>query len=226
VTETLRAALLDRYDPRQGDGGEHDPGSIPPVLHGHGFEGTGYATACYLALPDVGFPRSRGRIHGAAVLLPAGVPAAVVDGVRAAVASLDVLEQPGVFRTRVSIYGDEPSPRAATPLRWRGSPSRMWASAFPVLHERFRRGGPTLDDVVRWCVHAGMPEPVSFEVSRVPFVSGAVSLMPHEVYRDQRERTPYSHLAVSFADPVTGPFALGRGRQFGLGLMCPLRLGL
>ena len=45
-------------------------GEPPAVLHGHGFERSGYDLARYLALPDVGFPRSRGRIHGLALWLP------------------------------------------------------------------------------------------------------------------------------------------------------------
>ena len=49
----------------------HGPPS--PVLHGHGFSGTGYELARYLALPDVGYRRSEGRIHGLALWLPPGV---------------------------------------------------------------------------------------------------------------------------------------------------------
>ena len=47
-------------------------GTPPAVLHGHGLSGTGYEIARYLALPDVGYPRSRGRVHGLALWLPPG----------------------------------------------------------------------------------------------------------------------------------------------------------
>lgn len=223
VTEALRAALLERYVPVDGDGADEDPGGVPRVLHGHGFTGTGYETACYLALADVGFPYSRGRIHGAAVVLPAGAPAPLAAGVRLALAGIRVLERPGVFRTRVALHAGEPRPIAADPTRWEG-PAHRWVSVFPVVHERHRRGGPNIDDVASWCRHAGMPAPVAFRASRVPLVRGALSLMPHEVSRPGRARAPYSHLEVEFGSPVKGPFVLGRGRQFGLGLMVPVHM--
>lgn len=220
VTETLRATLLERYEPVEGDGSMDDPNGVPRVLHGHGFETRGFATACYLALPDVGYAHSSGRIHGAAVALPAGAPSALIEGVRSAFSGVDVLERPGVFRVAVSLHGGEPRPIAASPTRWQRA-SRHWVSAFPVVHERFRRRGPTLDDVNDWCRHAGLPDVVAFRTSRVPLVPGAVALHAHEVHRDDGTRHPFSHLRVAFDEPVRGPIALGRGRQFGLGLMVP-----
>lgn len=223
VTETLRAAVLDRYTPVLGDGAEHDERGVPAVLSGHGFEGKGYETASYLALPDVGAPFSRGRIHGAAVVLPRTAPPELVHGVRVAVASLRELVLPGVFATAVAPFDPaEQRPRAANPRRW-SRPAHRFASAFPVVHERHRRGGPALDDVAAWCEHAGVPAtPVAFRSSRVPMIPGGVSLHPSLVYREGRPRLPYSHVEVAFDQPVAGPFALGQMRQFGFGLMVPL----
>ena len=219
VTETLRAAVLDRYQAQEGDGGAADQGGVPAVLHGHGIGGGGYETACYLALPDVGQRYSRGRIHGAALWLPAETAPALIAGVRAALSSIQVLERRGVFRADVSLYDGEPRPRASHPDRWRRASSR-WVSAFPVVHERFHRHGPSVEDVQGWCGHVGIDTPiVNVRTSRVPILAGAVSLRPHEVYRAGKERRPYSHLEITFADRVRGPFALGRSRQFGLGLM-------
>ena len=45
-------------------------GEPPALLHGHGFSTSGYEIARYLALPDVGYRWSRGRIHGLALWLP------------------------------------------------------------------------------------------------------------------------------------------------------------
>ncbi|MGH9224436.1 MAG: type I-G CRISPR-associated protein Csb2 [Acidimicrobiales bacterium] len=215
VTETLRAAVLDRY-------GEHEPTEVPSALHGHGFEGKGFHHAYFLGLPDVGHPHARGRLHGGAIVLPPGTPAPVVEGVRAAVWRISHLVRSGSLLARVRPHGGEPKPVAASPQRWEG-PARQWVSATPVVHERFQAGGPDSAEVQRWCDHAAVRAQVlSARASRVPIIEGALSLHPTEVLRPGRERAPYSHLAVEFDRPVRGPLVLGRGRQFGFGLMYPI----
>lgn len=219
VTESLRDTVLDRYG--DGVGGTDD--DVPSVLHGHGFGGSGYHQAYFLALPDVGHRHARGRLHGGAVVLPPGTPPEVIEGVRAALWRVTTLARPGVFRTSVRPYGGEARPVAATPSRWLG-PARHWVSATPVMHERHHRDGPDLEEVRRWCEHAGVRQrPVWFRISRVPLVRGGLSLHPSEVYREGKQRGPYSHLEVIFEEPVSGPLVLGRARQFGFGLMVPLR---
>jgi CRISPR-associated protein Csb2 len=47
-------------------------------------------------------------------------------------------------------------------------------------------------------------------------------LRADEVHRVGSERRPYSHLYLEFAEALEGPIVLGRSRQFGFGLMCPL----
>ena len=132
-------------------------------MHGHGFERAGYDLARYLALPDVGFPRSRGRIHGLALWLPPDADEMTQAKVRDAAFALHVLKGPGV---EVAVFrrGDEPRPWAAHPRRWL-QPSHRWVTAFPVVHER--RGKVRLAEVAQWCRHAGLPEPVS--IPPVPF---------------------------------------------------------
>ena len=215
VTETLRAAVLDKYE-------EHDPGQVPNVLHGHGFEGSGFHHAYFLGLPDVGHPHARGRLHGAAIVLPADTPAPIIEGVRAAAWRITVLARAGSLIARVRPHGGESTPAAATPQRWKG-PARRWISATPVVHERFRVGGPDLVEVQRWCDHADVrARVVSARSSRVPLLDGALSLHPTEVYRQAREHMPYSHLEIEFDEPVRGPLVVGRARQFGFGLMYPM----
>ena len=56
VTALFKEAILSRHQRIHGD--------PPAALHGHGFDGSGYDTARYLALPDVGhrvvsWPNSR-----------------------------------------------------------------------------------------------------------------------------------------------------------------------
>jgi CRISPR-associated protein Csb2 len=221
VTETLRAAVLEGYERLVAGSAD----LVPRVLHGHGYQGRGYQHAHWLALPHVDYRWASGAILGGAVWLPPGTEPEIAEGVRQVLWDLSTrtLVCPGRFETKVSLFAGEKRPVAATPDRWVG-PSARWASAFPVVHERWQAGGPDLAEVARWCRNAGISvPPISAVTSRVPFIPGAVSLRPQEVARSNRERRPYSHLNVVFAEPVGGPVALGRGRQFGLGLMAPLR---
>ena len=218
VTESLRATVLERYMLDIAGA----PETVPDVLTGHGFLGKGYHHAYYLALPSVGYRYARGTLHGAAVVLPVGTPAEVVEGVRACLWRVHELARPGAFKTRVRLYGGEDRPLAATPARWT-KPGWRWVSATPVVHERFERHGPTISEVARWCEHASVAaRPVSCRTSTVPIGEGALSLAPDEVYRANKERRPYSHLEVVFDRPVAGPLVLGAGRQFGFGLMYPV----
>ena len=210
LTSLFKEAVLSHY--------QRIHGEPPAVLHGHGFERSGYDLGRYLALPDVGFPRSRGRIHGLALWLPRDADEATRGKVREAAFAVHVLKGLGV---EVAVFPreDEPRPWAAHPRRWLRQ-SRGWATAFPAVHER--RGKVRLPEVARWCRHAGLPEPVSFRRSRSPLVSGGVDLMPVEVNRPGRPALPYSHLEIWFSEPVAGPVVIGAGRQRGLGLCVPV----
>ena len=210
VTSLFKEAVLSHH--------QRIHGEPPAVLHGHGFDGTGYDLARYLALPDVGFPRSRGRIHGLALWLPPEADEVTQTKARDAAFAVRVLKGAGVA---VSVFPreDEPRPWAAHPRRWL-QPSRSWVTAFPVVHER--RGKVRLPEVARWCTHAGLPAPVAFRQSRSPLAPGGVDLMPVEVNRPGRPALPYSHLEIRFAAPVPGPVVIGAGRQRGLGLCVPV----
>ena len=83
-------------------------GEPPAVLHGHGFERTGYDLARYLALPDVGFSRSRGRIHGLALWLPPDTDEVTQVKARDAVFAVQVLKGSGVD---VAVLPREEEPR-------------------------------------------------------------------------------------------------------------------
>ena len=74
ITTLFKQAVLSRHQAIHGE--------PPALLHGHGFSGNGYELARFLALPDVGYPRSRGRIHGLALWLPAGCDSVVHQRIR------------------------------------------------------------------------------------------------------------------------------------------------
>lgn len=217
VTETLRGAVLERYT--QEIGGDRD--NVPPYISGHGFPGPGYQQIEFLALPDAGFAHARGRLHGAAIVLPPQAGPDVAETLRAALWRVRRLVRPGVFDIAVTLHGGEQAPIASSPATWTG-PSRLWTSVTPVVHERYQRGGPDLGAVASWCRHAGILEiPLWARTPLNPIVPGALALPPQQVHRSGRERLPYSHLEILFDHPLTGPVALGQARQFGFGLMMP-----
>ena len=206
VTDLFKKSVLSRHQDMHGE--------PPPVLHGHGFKSRGFDLARFLALPDVGFPRSRGRIHGLALWLPPGYKPDLLSRVTEVAYSIRRLTGSGLD-VAASPWIDEERPVASNPARWTRS-SRSWVTAFPALHER--RGTLDLREVARWCRHAGLPAPRAFRSARCPLVRGAVDLAPVEVNRPGRPGLPYSHLKIWFDQPVTGPVVIGAGRQRGLGL--------
>jgi CRISPR-associated protein Csb2 len=217
VTATLRDAVLDHVQRLMPAGEE-----VPTVLHGHRPAGESGNQARFVALPDVGHEHADGRLLGAAVWLPTGTVPEVVQVVRSALARLggERLVKPGWFDIGIALHAGERRPWAASPRRWCG-PARRWASATPVIHERWSKGPPDLGEATRWCEHAGLPAPTAVRVSRRPRLAGALDLHPTQVTRAGHERRPYSHIELEFSEEVTGPVLVGRGRQFGLGLMCP-----
>ncbi|MCY4617506.1 MAG: type I-U CRISPR-associated protein Csb2 [Chloroflexi bacterium] len=196
-------------------------GAPPAALHGHGFARTGYDIARYLALPDAGYARSRGLIHGLALWLPPGTESEVRRSARDAARSIRRLTGVGID-VAVAPHDDEPRPFAAHPDRWLQS-SRSWSTAIPAIHER--RRALDLEEVSRWCRHAGLPDPVAFRSERAPLIPGALELAPIEVNRSDRPPLPYSHIELRFNRPVSGPFAIGSGRQRGFGLCVPIHNG-
>ena len=214
VSAALKAAVMSRYQRLYGD-------PLPRELHGHGFDGRGFEIARYLALPNVGFDHSDGRIHGAAVWLPHSCGATTTERARAAVRSIDAL-QTATLSTGVAPWEGEAKPVSATPRRWLRR-SRSWVTAVPAIHERF--GRLDLAELRRWCRHAGLPEPVWFRSARVPLVPGALTLHPAEVHRPAPHTPgpakPYSHIAMRFTEAVRGPIVIGGGRSRGFGLCVP-----
>ena len=192
-------------------------GTPPAELHGHGYTGTGYDIARYLALPDVGYARSRGRIHGLALWLPPATDAMVRQTASDAARSIRNLKGDGID-VDISPHDGEARPFAANPDRWLRS-SRTWITAVPAIHERWR--SLDLEEVTRWCKHAGIPDPTAFRAAHVPLVPGALDLAPVEVNRPDRPPMPYSHIELRFEQSVPGPVVVGSGRQRGFGLCVP-----
>lgn len=215
LTEALRAATIAHLQEVRGPGAE-----LPFEVTGHGAASAEWDQVQFLALPNVGFLHSDGRVHGLAVAIPDASPPTLVEELRVAVSRIMELRLAGgrVVPVERQRWG---ASTAAYPGRWT-RPSRHFVSAFPVVQDRFAKRGPSLDDVARWCVQAHLPPPVRARLHPLPFAPGAAVLRPHEAVRGGRERRPYTHLAVELEAPVRGPVALGHLRSFGLGLLVPL----
>ncbi len=211
VAATFKAAVLRRFEDTQGQ-------KPPQVLHGHGFGTDGYDLARFLSLPDVGHLHASGRILGVALWLPPGCGDAVTAAVREVVHSVRRLDGRGIHVSTEAWQGQR-RPLAVQPRRWIG-PSRRWVTAFPAVHER--HVSLTLDEVGRWCEHAGLPRPAAVRSSRSPLATGSVSLAPSEVHRPGMPRRPYSHVELLFDQLVRGPVVIGSARQRGLGLCFPV----
>lgn len=209
VADTLRRAVLEHFTELVG-GPEH----VPPVVHGHA-TARGDEHVRWLPLPDCGHDRADGRIQGACIFLPPGTPPQVVEMLAIASARIRRLVRPRRFGAEVSpVIG---SSGVSELRRWTG-PSVRWASATPVIHDRYVRGGPDLAEVASWCAHAGLPAPVSVRLSEEPLIAGALVLAPRQLGRFAGRRLPYGHLELCFSEQVAGPVVVGRGRHFGLGL--------
>lgn len=219
LTTTLRAAVLARYQELLGL-----DETVPSFLHGHREPGEGTEQVCFLGLPHVGQSYADGRLFGAAVVIPPAVSRKETGMIFAALARMSTLTKRAWFDIPISFYGGQPKPWAANPSRWQ-SPAKRWVSATPVVYERWGKGYPDLEEVARWCDHAGLPEPIAFGFKRTPLISGALDLHPAEVFRPDKERRPYSHMWIEFAQKVAGPVVVGRGRYLGLGLMVPADRG-
>jgi CRISPR-associated protein Csb2 len=217
VTDTLRRAVLDHVQRLLPDS------EVPDVLHGHRAPGEEGPQARFVALPDVGHRHADGRLLGAAVWLPPETDPDLVQIVRIAVARLCAgrLAAPGRFDVGLSVFAGERRPRAANPQRW-SRRARRWATATPIVHERWAKHGPGLAEIARWCRHADVPaRVVDARIMRFPRLPGGLDLHPGQVTRPGRERRPYSHAVIDFAEAIDGPIVIGRGRQLGLGLLAP-----
>ncbi|MGH7038203.1 MAG: type I-G CRISPR-associated protein Csb2 [Stellaceae bacterium] len=107
--------------------------------------------------------------------------------------------------------------------------ARLWLSTTPYLppwHRKKRgRGSEVGDYLRRECAQRGLPV-----ILRVGLFSDLVPPLPEPpvraFWRERRGHLPPPYLpgwflAVEFAEPVSGPLALGYGCHFGLGVFCP-----
>src|SRR5262249_9982281 len=114
--------------------------------------------------------------------------------------TVELLYQPGLVR-----------PWGASPDRWRRG-SRPWASATPVILDRYPNRPEQAVEEVRRCLRTvGLPEPVDVRVSPEPLLPGAARLRSLDLPKQARHRL-FRHVAVTFERQVSGPVLVGAGR--------------
>lgn len=214
------------------------PGA-PAALHGHGADGRPHVA--FLALPNAATSfagetagRPDGHLLGLAVAIP-DLPADQRRAVLSAVlglrrrgeagaanpSDLVVLDVPGIGGVELQYAPGLVRPWGATPERWRRG-STVWATATPILLDRFPKRGTTVEDIVLGSVRqVGLPEPVDIQVSVAAILPGAVQLQPVDL-PDKFGGRLFRHAVLTFDRPVAGPVLLGAGRYLGVGLLAPV----
>lgn len=109
-----------------------------------------------------------------------------------------------------------------------GSVSRKWSSATPFVTSRhYRKGRGTYEEwlsaeITRECSYHSLPTPRVIEW--VPHIEvGPIQIRWMEFMRSRKNKSPLrGHGCIlTFDEDVRGPFALGSGCHFGLGLFVP-----
>lgn len=212
VGEDLRRALMGRA---KGLLSEH---AIPPELSGHDLPADNrHGHAFYLA------EDADGRIQHLIVHAPMGFsPAAVFVLQRLHTVKTG---KGGEWRLLLDQIGSLATDRLRSPLLGH---SRHWQSITPYLHPWHIKKSLDRDaQIRRECRQRGLPEPEAIDHLPALTVNGkAVRAIQYRRVRTRRGlNQPDTHgcfLRLRFAEPITGPLALGFACHFGLGLFRPV----
>jgi len=210
VGHLLRAALQRRFDHERS-------GARSPVFSGHDAHGPRrdqHAHAHFVAFPG----RDRRRIDHLFVWAPEGLGPREVTAI-AGLRDLRMRDAPEPFRVALVALGDA----EALSLPRLVGPHTVWHSVTPMALTRHakRRGGRIVDgaedQVVRELTLRGFPRP-----DEVELLPGAwMDFQTTRPGTSRRGAPTVVGVRLRFADPVSGPIALGGLSHFGLGLFTP-----
>ena len=229
----------------------HAEDPIPEGLSGHLVDGrpTVAPHVAFLPLPYVGFEHADGRLLGMAVSVPDAVGDDARRSLYRAIGNWETAareDEDDALKLTLGAQGVVRLSRlrgpatlvSLRPNAWTRASSR-WVSATPLALPRHpgRLGGGTAAarakawasaevSVALACDHAGLPEPMSVDISLSPFLAGSrpAGRFPAFVQNGRAGRPvrrQLVHASVTFEHPVAGPLMLGAGRFLGLGLMRP-----
>lgn len=157
------------------------------------------------------------------------------------------LKQYLCFDWKVAMASPSDPMKSLRPSRYMGA-SRFWATTTPMVFGHFLRklDEPRTAKIVgEACRAIGLPIPKSVRVSPISMASGVPPsyrfpslsssgkpvwvryrngkyIVPRRVGGGDAVRMRY-HVALEFAEPVTGPVILGAGRHYGMGLCVPVK---
>ena len=197
ATDALRRAVLSRL----GD-------AAPLLAHGH----TKEMHMAWLGLPNLS-EYGDSTLLGLAMAVPKECDSLERAQCVAAMLSVDHIVLAGV---RFNLT----RPTSAMSLHERtwSRPARRWASATPVVLDRFPKGKQTAEDVVaQSCERAGYPRPIKVEWSQ----NSVLPMPPARQFTLRKPGSLYAHVVLEFEHPVKGPLLVGKERYFGLGLFLP-----
>jgi len=218
---------------------------VTEILLGHASNG-GPSQRPHVAIApllNVGWPYSTGDLLGLAVVLPRDLGDEDRQAVISALASFaSFSEGSDTASARLKLFGQEtwhlerapfPSRASLKPSRWCRA-ARCWASATPVLLDRFpEKDSPTEEAalIAAACRHIGLPEPARLEIHKHSALKGAQSAYPARGSRggdwtfpadSKLKGRPRRHVVLEFEESVRGPILLGAGRYYGFGMCLPL----
>lgn len=237
LTRVLRESVLSHVS---------DP--LPEGVSGHLSDGrpTSSPHISFLALPNVGYEHSDGRIMGLAISLPYGLDDVARNATLRGIGTWENTRGNGPLQLRMGRSGDVEMRRVQPPFHLKtlnpavwARRSRWWASAMPVALPAhpgdLRKGSPAArakawgraaESVAQSCEHVGLPRPVDVRVSFVSELVGARPARDFPVFKQGRGGggviRRLVHVSVEFEEEIAGPLVLGSGRFLGMGLMRPV----
>ena len=241
LTRVLRESVLSRV-----------PDPLPEGISGHRSDGrpTSSPHIAFLALPNVGFEHSDGRIMGLTISLPDRLDQEALNAALRCVGAWERDRDGRPLQLRMGRNGTVEMRRRRPPFAlvslrpnvWLQA-SRWWTSATPLAlpaHPgNLRRGSPAArakawsraeESVAKSCEHVGLPRPVDVRVSFVSHLVGARPVQDFPVFKQGGGASGgvvrrLVHASIEFSEEVGGPLMLGSGRFVGLGLMRPASSG-
>jgi len=195
------------------------------LLHGHH---DGRRRQCaFLALPFVGGKYANGAILGVGL----GLSRDLSPEVRRALLRLlgfdrdrprlENLWVPGLTTGKGVALHHADGRATIQRTRWT-QPSGSWATAYPIVLDRFpHRHDELASQVVASCELAGFPAP-DVELQPTPPLQGTPLLRSSDLRRRRGAgQRPAFHALLRFPERVRGPVVLGHLRHLGLGLCLP-----